>query len=50
MAAGSGLKCMSVLMLVAEILMRYHQQLPEDEAYVSKQGGRETGKLVGRQS
>ncbi|PIK41929.1 putative tyrosine-protein kinase [Apostichopus japonicus] len=43
LAARSGMKFTSVLMLTAEVLMRYHQQLPQDDTYVSRN---EAGQLL----
>ncbi|PIK38403.1 hypothetical protein BSL78_24753 [Apostichopus japonicus] len=43
MAARSGMKFASVLMLSAEVLMRHHQQLPEDSSQVSRD---EAGQLL----
>ncbi|PIK33853.1 hypothetical protein BSL78_29324 [Apostichopus japonicus] len=42
-AARSGMKFASVLMLSAEVLMRHHQQLPEDDSQVSRD---EAGQLL----
>ncbi|PIK49492.1 hypothetical protein BSL78_13640 [Apostichopus japonicus] len=42
-AARAGMKFTSVLMLTAEVLMRYHQQLPQDEGQVTRP---ETGQLL----